>query len=233
MRTGLPRVASQGPLTVVHIRRTDKAKDFIGGSQSEQERASFAEASAGNIAASLKTFSNTLLPWVEGTKGPISSLFVMSDDWHAFEPEALSSLTRGMKTQPSNVLFDNRSRQLEPQDEKTLQMGNEAWGNKAATGMYILAASYALGKWADNIVGCGSSGVTQLVAQLTGGRLGVDPNSVGMWEDDSVNVEAATLGPVRSSFLALDLEKRPESRPDGNLWGTVSEAVNGFMGRML
>jgi len=225
-RTRLPELAASGPLTLVHIRRTDKSQDFKGGAQTVQEREAFDAGAAGHLGASLGTFSNTLLPWIEGATGHISSLFVMSDDWHAFEPQILQNITKGLQKAPQHVIFDPESARMEPKDTTTLLKGNEAWGHKASVGMYILASTFAIGKWADNIAGCGSSGVTQLAAQLMGGRLGVDPNSLGVWEDDSVNVAAAQAHRGEVAILAQQQVKTAqEHRGFGDFWLPVLDEV--------
>jgi len=222
-RTQLPEVASNGPVTLIHIRRTDKYRDFVGGKQSAEEREAFDD---GSLSDSLGTFAGALLPWLEGTKGPITSMFIMSDDWHVFSPEALRVLTRRLKATPEYIMFDPESSKLEPKDAETLHMGNEAWGHKAELGMYILASTFAMGKWAADVVGCGSSGVTQLAAQLIGGRLGVDPNSLGMWEDDKLNVDVARAEVQPASLLAV----RTETREPRSLWGRAFEAFFALVG---
>jgi len=193
-RTGLAEAARTGPLAVVHVRRTDKAIDFLGGAQRPDERSAYA-AGSGSVASSLTAIGDVLLPWLERATQPLSGLFLMSDDWHSYEPEATKRLVRSLRNTSLKVMFDEESRRLEPADAAKLSLGHEAWGNKAAIGLQVLAESFAAAKQADYIVGCGSSGVTQLVAQLIGGRVGMDPNVLGLWEDDHLDLVAAHQAP--------------------------------------
>lgn len=193
-RTGLAKASQNGPVAVVHVRRTDKVIDFLGGAQRQDERSTYAVGSGG-VAASLSAMGDVLLPWLDRAIRPLSGLFLMSDDWHSYEPEATKRLARGLRNTSLKIMFNEESRTLEPTDAAQLSLGHEAWGNKAAIGLQVLAESFAAAKQADYIVGCGSSGVTQLVAQLIGGRVGMDPNVLGLWEDDHLDLLAAHQAP--------------------------------------
>jgi len=193
-RTGLAEAAKHGPLAVVHIRRTDKAIDFLGGAQRQDERSAFA-GGGGGVAPTLAAMGDVLLPWLERATQPLSGLFLMSDDWHSYEPDARRRLAQNLKNSSLSIMFDRESRKLEPADDAQLSRGHEAWGNKAAIGLQVLAESYAAAEQAAYIVGCGSSGVTQLVAQLIAGRVGMDPNVLGLWEDDHLDLVAAKQAP--------------------------------------
>eukprot|EP00928_Gymnodinium_smaydae_P016693 TRINITY_DN16302_c0_g1_i1.p1 TRINITY_DN16302_c0_g1~~TRINITY_DN16302_c0_g1_i1.p1 ORF type:complete len:485 (+),score=91.83 TRINITY_DN16302_c0_g1_i1:39-1493(+) len=190
-RAGLRELAKAGPVVAIHIRRTDKAKDF-GDNSALQGRNSelYAAKSLNAFQASLTTVSDVLLPWLEKSIGNLSGAFVMSDDYRSFEPKTRTLLFRGLRRNATTAFaFDPESSRFAPRNEEELARGHETWGHRAEQGLQVLAEAFAAGRWANYVVGCGSSGVTQLMLQLLGGRLRVDPNVLGVFEDDVAQVD--------------------------------------------
>merc|ERR1712048_994209 len=106
---------------------------------------------------------------------------------------ARSILRQHLMNQSLEIIYDPQSSRVEPRDENLLNEGSEVWGNRYASGLQVLAESFAAAKRAHYVVGCGSSGVTQLVAQLIAGNVHMDPNRLGLWEDDHVDVVSVKL----------------------------------------
>lgn len=184
-RAGLSTLNGPGPRLAVHIRRTDKINDFTkDDQQSGVSKRIYQNETSQGLVKSLSTVSNILLPWIDHATSPISAVFLMSDDWRMFQPLLTNELRKNLKNTSAQVVFDPSSAKFTPRDVTLLNQGHEAWGHRAETSLQVLAESYAAARWADYIVGCGSSGVTQLIAQLMSGVAHMDPNSLGLWEDD-------------------------------------------------
>merc|ERR1712150_124864 len=205
-RSGLASVVATEHLAVVHVRRTDKFRDFVGAPW-HPEHTVFDKASPG-IGPNVSTISDVLLPWLESATAKISGIFLMSDDRHTFKPDVRAAFGQRLRHAPLDVLFDPDSTRLQPHNETLLNMGHEMWGHRAEIGLQVLAESYAAARRVRYIVGCGSSGVSQLIAQLLGGRYGLDPNALGLWEDDFLNIQAA------QQMLSMPLRAQQQKKHD-------------------
>jgi len=185
----LPSLHERGPMLALHVRRTDKRKDFRGRSVA----ASLSKVGTGQSVSSFRS----LVGWLEREAGAAASFFLMSDDPRTFREEVYEAL-KGFfadgsipRAQSSFVSAGSVSRL----DGEALDAGHETWQHKRELYRDVLAEALAAGRYASHVVGCGSAGITQLIAQLIGGRVGVDPNLVGLWEDD----------PVTERFVRLHL----------------------------
>merc|ERR1712216_123717 len=92
-------------------------------------------------------------------------------------------------------------------DDEKLDQGHERWSKKPELYLQVLAEVYAAAEWSQYVVGCGSSGVSQLLAQLLGARFGMDPNVLGLWEDDPLSVR-----------FALEWRRRKRSADGASTW---------------
>lgn len=205
--------AGSGPRVAIHIRRTDKPKDFFkplrditGLQPSEREPTDGLEnvhietyelnpLAHDYVPRTLSTISTLLLPWFQQTVGTPAEIFAISDDDRLLGSAAGQVLLgRLQPTETARIVlhFDNASARLRPQELTLSIAGHLAWGNRAENAMQALAECWAAGSWADYVIGSGTSGMTQLIAELIGGRLGIDPNVISLWEDDRVGVAAAS-----------------------------------------
>merc|ERR1712194_937296 len=77
---------------------------------------------------------------------------------------------------------------------EALNAGHEAWSDRRKLYFDAIAEVFAVSRYASYLVGCGSAGLSQLIAQLIGGRVGLDPNLISLWEDDTVDAECTASG---------------------------------------
>lgn len=182
----LGSLRERGPMVALHVRRTDKKMDFRGKGVESHLAESGTGHSVGNF--------QRLIGWLERTAGPASSFFLMSDDPRTFQKPVYETLESFFMHSaiPRSQSFTSAS-ELLLLDDAALDAGHETWPHKEKLYRDVLAEAFAVGRYADYIVGCGSAGITQLIAQLIGGRVGVDPNLVGLWEDDHILEQFVSL----------------------------------------
>jgi len=179
-RLGASKDSKFGLMIAVHMRRTDKIKDYRGRKVPSMLEESGTKTSVQGLCNKIH--------WLESTVGSVSSFFFMSDDPRSFKDGVLEHLTRCFSN-PSVVRMQSefiRTGSVSTLSMEALSAGHETWGNKSKLYLDALAEVFAASQHASYIVGCGSAGLSQLTAQLIGGRVGLDPNLISLWEDDAI-----------------------------------------------
>jgi hypothetical protein len=205
-KAGVKEFAQSRTLVALHVRRTDKKIDFgnsgLGGAPPPQWSLSLSEGPT-SVAA-----FRPLLDFVRQYTKASTGFFLLSDDPRVYRPEILNALFRsGNQTSPWVGNPFMRSGFLASFDDRKLDEGHESWSGKPELYSQVLAEVYAAAEWSHYVVGCGSSGVSQLVVQLMGARFGIDPNVLGLWEDDPLSVR-----------FALEWRRQQKSAEGGGMW---------------
>mmetsp|Transcript_55386 Transcript_55386/g.121080 ORF Transcript_55386/g.121080 Transcript_55386/m.121080 type:complete len:498 (+) Transcript_55386:105-1598(+) len=169
------------PMLVVHIRRTDKKNDFA--QLMKQESAATLDHTLFIIVRLIKA--------VERLSGkPFGSLFVISDDPRIASDKAAHDILSGAGAN-APVVFVSEASNDKDAANLMLQGGHVALPHEVLKKMnrnLLLDILWAADQ-ASYVVGNGRSGVSQAIAQLLGARFKMDPNFLGLWEDDTTTLE--------------------------------------------
>eukprot|EP00405_Crypthecodinium_cohnii_P035076 CAMPEP_0206530468 /NCGR_PEP_ID=MMETSP0325_2-20121206/3195_1 /ASSEMBLY_ACC=CAM_ASM_000347 /TAXON_ID=2866 /ORGANISM="Crypthecodinium cohnii, Strain Seligo" /LENGTH=507 /DNA_ID=CAMNT_0054026541 /DNA_START=55 /DNA_END=1578 /DNA_ORIENTATION=+ len=169
------------PMLIVHIRRTDKVAD--GSALFKQEATS-------KIKQTLIIIKRLIRAAERLSKQEFGSLFVISDNPSiAIDPEAGEVLSSAGSRSP--VVLMSRAG-VDKIDTKTLEKGGHeklsVLDRKNMNAALLADILWAVER-ASYIVGNGRSGVSQIITQLIGARLNMDPNFLGLFEDDLTTLE--------------------------------------------
>ena len=178
------------PVIAVHMRRTDKHTDH--GSSTLEFSDRFVTRAIGILCRHYFPSNRTQAPDVCLDQLPSGiDVLALSDD-----PSAIPTLQRHlgpkfavhMLTDISKLLRSDEEREeylrrghkfFSGSPSKVKKMATRAFEYHASVFVDILAASRA-----DVLVGVGASGVSQLIAQMIGGRERVDGNALSLWQED-------------------------------------------------
>lgn len=171
-----------GPMLIVHIRRTDKVTD-------SQQMPDWYDVSGDDISLmeSLKTILK-LIEFAESHAGKhYKSLYVISDDPRVFGVE-YNKVLQNATARAARILYNPYINEAFSGDNRWLKNGHTSRSSDdhGAIDLELAADMHFAIKHGSHIVGCGRSGISQFIAQGLGAKYMVDPNALGVFEDDSV-----------------------------------------------
>lgn len=166
------------PMLLVHARRTDKRSDnSIDRMMPQELMANHSETLV--ILRKLITATERL----SGVK--FKSLYFLSDDAHlSADTEAVESLSEAGALRPRVFRTPFNISRLLNVKYFTLGASYLDPSNKVELNLFLLAEVLWAVEHGMYVVGNGRSGVSQLMVQLLGAKYRMDPNWLGLWEDD-------------------------------------------------
>lgn len=176
-----------GPMLIVHVRRTDKATDAGGGRmQSWFQYNGDDDSRMQGLEAILR-----LVEFAE-IKSEINykSLYLIADDPRFFETTFVSAF-QDATARNATVLYNPYISETFGEDHEWMEHGHGKVSTAVHKSLDIeLAAdmSFAI-KYGTHVVGCGRSGISQFIAQGLGAKYMADPNTLSVFEDDSLLLE--------------------------------------------
>ena len=193
------------PMIAVHMRRTDKHSDR--GSSNLEFSDRFVTRAIGIICDQYFPPNGTKAQEVCLKQLPADIVVLaLSDD-----PTAVPTLQRHlgsnfnvrMLTDISKLLHSDKEREeyskrghkfFSGSPSKVKSMASRIFSYHASVFVDILAASRA-----DILIGVGASGVSQLIAQMIGGRERVDGNALSLWQEDIQSLSMLNLTAARDN----------------------------------
>jgi hypothetical protein len=177
------------PMLILHARRTDKANDQ-GLVKAVRDKYPSGQLPVSVYVDMMRTLEREVL---DGQQ--FKSIFVLSDDlevWnHRDEFGNRTVLVNPYWThgQTSELLNDNEWRRRG--HVKLRVLGNKAGEDSLMFNFHAQLVVDVLfaAKHGDYLLGCGGSGVSQLIAQLLGHRERIDGSWLSLWEEDFLEME--------------------------------------------
>jgi len=177
----------EGLMLVVHVRRTDKNLELPG---------SFKHNSSNGVVDLSAIFA--LIKLAEtAIQQNYTSFYLISDDPSVFQEPKLSML-RAAFAANAVPLYNPYVVQSFAGDSAWRARGHAALATHTTTDIELMADIFYAAEHGTHLVGCGRSGISQLIAQKLGAKLKIDPNVLTLFEDDrallkNVLGEAAAL----------------------------------------
>mmetsp|Transcript_81143 Transcript_81143/g.169457 ORF Transcript_81143/g.169457 Transcript_81143/m.169457 type:complete len:446 (+) Transcript_81143:1259-2596(+) len=175
------RASAPGPMLIVHARRTDKNQD--GAKLMKQEASHDTKHTLFIITRLIKAAERL-------SKQSFGTLFVISDDPKLVLDKNTATILSHAGAKKPVVLVSRAG--VDHIDQAQLAKGGH-WTLKPEDRKNMNLALVADIMWAAGrasyVVGNGKSGVSQAAAQLIGARLKMDPNYLGLFEDDTTLLE--------------------------------------------
>jgi hypothetical protein len=187
-------------MVAIHVRRTDKGTDG-GIAEVYRKLLPNQQLPVSMYVDMLEALEENVL---NGAR--FRSIFVLSDDLTIWNQRALFGARRVLfnpvwvNSSISDLLRSEAWQR--GGHEKLPASGEHPGGDEPMYSFHaqLLADVYVAGRHADYLIGCGSSGVSQLIAQLMGHRFRRDSNWLALWEEDyleSSRGRAFLLGKAR------------------------------------
>lgn len=172
-----------GPMLVVHIRRTDKVRDKSQGIYSPAKHAKAKWTTSKNPLNSIVAIK-ALIKKTELLGGtPFRSFFLIADDPEYFRSDVLRALQSAFAEEP-RPLFNPYILSQFSHDQNWKALGAFNISNTTEIDIQLMADVVFASRHGSYVVGCGRSGISQLIAQRLGARFLMDPNELALFEDD-------------------------------------------------
>jgi hypothetical protein len=192
----LPAGQPDAPMLVIHLRRTDKMHEMPAWFQDafNATPGDPGVKSWGDYRQSLRSIV-ALVKYAERLAGrPYGAFFVISDDPELVEEDALSHLQSAFAQRPT-PLFNPFIREHFQGDSTWRAKGHQIFASNSAADadldIELMTDVEFASRHGSHVVGCGRSGITQLIAQRLGAREGMDPNQLALFEDDAKTLPLA------------------------------------------
>jgi hypothetical protein len=168
--------SNHGPMLIIHIRRTDKMKD--GGFYPDW----YADKDVNTLLGIINLIRFAEKGSVQNSGLQYATAYIIADEPRFFNQKHIAVLKNAFKEPPlflyNNYVADQEtglpSSLFRPADEAAMRADVE-----------LLADITFAAKYGTHIIGCGRSGISQLIAQKLGAKFMMDPNVLSLFEDDA------------------------------------------------